>query len=82
MIVIDVSVPVLEESFDVRTDENNTADRLLEELLELLCRKSGAEGRQDYQSYALFSVRREERLKGSIPLYAQGIRDGSRLILV
>ena len=82
MIVIDVSVPVLGESFDIRTDENNTADRFLEDLLELLSRKTAGEERQESRSYELFSVRREERLKGSLSLYAQGIRDGSRLILV
>ena len=83
MIEIDVSVPVLDEHFDVRTDENNTADTFLEELLELLVRKTGgAAAGPDGQRYTLFSARKEERLKGGLTLYAQGIRDGSRLILV
>lgn len=82
MIVIDVSVPVLDERFDVRTDENNTADRFLEDLLELLYRKTGEKARQEDRDYELFSALREERLKGSLSLREQGIRDGSRLVLV
>lgn len=82
MIVIDVIVPVLNETYNVRVDDNNTVSKFLEELIPLLARKTGDEGYESSSGFALFSVQKGELLESGKPLFVQGVRDGSRLILV
>ena len=81
MIMVDVFVPALDQTFDIRTDENNVPGRLVEELVQLLGRRTGEEPEEN-REYTLYQYQTGTRLKEALTLYAQGIRDGSRLLLV
>ena len=81
MIIVDVFVPVLGESYDIRTDGQNDPDILISELIQLLCKKVGEEEPEE-TDYSLDLDEPGVRLKKGVPLNSQGVRNGSRLILV
>ena len=82
MIEMDVYVPVIEETFDIRADEGNTAAVFLEEVLALLSVKTGDEGNGREKGFALFSRQTQKKLRPDLTLRQQGIRSGSSLILL
>ncbi len=80
--IIEVFVPALDRSYDIQTEENNTPARLTEEVLQLLRCKIG-EGEEDLAgSFSLYQDPAGTMLEGAIPLFEQGVHDGSRLIFV
>lgn len=81
MILIQLEVPSLGTCYNVSINEHQKAGVLLEELLDLVRKKSGEAG-TDTERYDLFSVPGGERLKKNLPAGLQGIKDGARLVLV
>ena len=81
MILIDVSIPALNLRCDIRTNEDACASVLAAELADLMRRESGEESAAK-TGFSLFSRDQGRALAGDVPLFAQGISDGSQLILV
>ena len=81
MILIDVSIPALSLRCDIRTSETACASVLAAELADLIRRESGEENAPD-TGFSLFSRDQGRVLLEDVPLFAQGITDGSQLILV
>ena len=80
MILVELYVPSLGESYNISLNEHQKAGTAPEELLELV-RKKNAEAERGAAGYDLFAVPGGERLKKNLPLTAQGIRDGAKLVL-
>ena len=80
--IVEIFVPALNRSYDIQTRENNTPERLTEEVLQLLQYKLGEEEEGLPGSYGLYQYSTGTLLENLLPLYQQGVNDGSRLILV
>lgn len=80
MIMIDVMVPPIDESFDFEVDEKTMLSDLRKEIEDLISAKKklvfGTELRE------LFSFRKGGFLKGNMSLQDHGLQNGDRLILI
>ena len=82
MILTDIYVPALQETFDFELDENVPVGRLLMEIAQILARKTGMALGGEEEPFLLGSFEKQNILDNSLTLAECGIRNGSRLLLV
>jgi hypothetical protein len=82
MVIIELKVPSLGTSYSFQVNEQRTAGRLLEEMLSVLKQKTGEAEDAEASGYELFSAQQGRRIRKDLALGAQGIGDGSTLVLV
>ena len=81
MILTDIYVPALQETFDFELDENVPVGLLLMEIAQILARKTGtALGGEE--PFLLGSFEKQDILDNALTLAECGIRNGSRLLFV
>ena len=80
MIMVDIYMPAIDESFDFSVDENADLDAVILEVSEIIARKTKSELAGD--GFVLYYVDRKSPLSQEKTLYESGVRDGDRLILV
>lgn len=80
MIMIDVMVPPLDESFDFEVDENITLTDFREKIEGLIETKRKVNLRTEIRE--LFSFRKGTFLREDISLALHGLMNGDRLILI
>lgn len=82
MILVDIYVPAVDQSFDFMLDENADLSAVVLEVTEMIAKKTGSERPEDPGAFAFYDPEREHPLSDEKSLYESGIRDGDRLILV
>ncbi|MBR0308417.1 MAG: EsaB/YukD family protein [Mogibacterium sp.] len=82
MILVDIYVPAVDQTFDFMLDENADLSAVLLEVTEMTAKKTGSERPSDPGAFALYDTDREQPLSEEKTLFESGIRDGDRLILV
>lgn len=82
MILADVYVPSIDGSYDFMLDENAPIEQIITEISEMLSKKVQGKPIGAESSFMLCSMEQKEVLDKNRTLYASGIRDGSRLMLV
>lgn len=82
MILVDVYVPIMEETFDVNVDENARISDLIAELSEIVCQQANWPRPKDISNLVLCSVRSNHILPEGSTLAGMGITSGSRLMLI
>ena len=82
MILVDVYVPSLDETFDFQLDENTPIRQITDEIGEMLGKKVRVPVQPDRQRFMLCSYDSGSILSGEHTLRKCGIRNGSRLLLV
>lgn len=84
MIMVDIYMPAIDESFDFMIDENADLDVVVLEVSEMIARKTGSELKpeSDGDGFVLYYMDRRVPLMSDKTLYESGVRDGDRLILV
>lgn len=82
MIIVDLYVPAINQTFDFQMDENVTVRQLTDEIVEMLQRKITGRIYEPDRSFSLCSY----ELKGVLPadktLHECGITNGSKLLIV
>ena len=81
MILTDIYVPALQETFDFELDENVPVGLLLMEIAQILARKTGTALRGE-EPFLLGSFEKQDILDNALTLAECGIRNGSRLLFV
>ena len=82
MIIVDVYVPSVDETFDFQLDENAESWRITEEMIGMIAQKTKSRMTEETGSFVLYSKESGLMIPRTESLYTAGIRDGSTLILV
>ena len=82
MILVDVYVPSVDETWDFMLDENTKNERIIQELAEMISKKITNGHMLDSEKFRLYSLPGECELPKESTLAACGIRDGFKLLLV
>lgn len=82
MILADVYVPVLDETFDFQLDEKIGTEILITEMVSILERKFKCSKECDPAAFDLYDADSGELIGKTGTLQDAGIRDGSRLMLI
>nr|WP_300167682.1 EsaB/YukD family protein [uncultured Flavonifractor sp.] len=82
MITVEVIVPVLNQNYDFRLDEAAKISSLLEEMLEMLCRKEKRHVPESFDSFSLGYVDGGILLHRDASLRDYQISNGAQLILI
>lgn len=81
MIAVEVIVPALNRSYDFQLDESVRISLLLEEILEMLCRREKRKMPDSFDRFCLGYVDGGILLRTDAALQDYQIRNGARLIL-
>ncbi len=82
MILVDVSIPAVDANYDFMLDENVPVAQVMEEISEMISKKVKEKKPARITDFVLYSMDTGTLLDYGVSLYANGIRDGSRLIFV
>ena len=82
MILVDIYVPSLNESYDFRLDESVSIDSLTKEIREMLEKMNKSQGEGGRGDFLLCSYEYQSILPKQKTLSECGIHNGSRLLLV
>ena len=84
MILVDISMPLFEKTYDFYLEENISTAQVIDEVIGIIAEKEGyAVSRNDNMANLnLFDEDRRLLLNSEESLRANGIRNGRRLILV
>lgn len=82
MILVDVYIPAVDASFDFALDENIHIEKVIIEIMEMISKKMKGSSEKCIEDFFLYSIDKEEKLEKLSTLYASGVIDGSRLMLV
>lgn len=82
MIMVDIYMPAIDESFDFMLDENADLDVVILEVSEMIARKTRSEIGPEDGGFVLYYVDGKVPLASERTLYESGVRDGDRLIMV
>lgn len=82
MIMVDIYMPAIDESYDFMIDENADLDVVILEVSEMIARKTKSELRPGEDGFVLYYYDRQMPLPTDRTLYESGVRDGDHLIMV
>lgn len=82
MILVDIAVPALDNTYDFRLDDNATVAEIMDEIVKMICQKemSHLEGKEE--DLLLCSAGGHRTLDQTWTLRDSGVRSGDRLLLV
>lgn len=82
MILTDIYIPAVDETYDFMLDENVPVIQIMEEVSEMISKKVKEKKPEKITDFIMYSMDTQRILEQSLSLYANGIHDGSRLIFV
>lgn len=82
MILVDIYIPSLDETFDFRIDETAKVTSVVQEISEMMCKKYKTELNEKSEKFFLCSAEQGTILDGESTLGENGIINGSRLYMV
>ncbi len=82
MILTDIYIPAIDGNYDFMLDENAQLTQLIAEISEMISKKVNEAKLEQIGEFVLYSMDTGSMLDLRISLYENGIRDGSRLLLV
>lgn len=84
MILVDISTPMFEKTYDFYLEENISTAQIIDEVIGIIAEKEGYtfSRNDDMANLNLFDEDRRLLLNSEESLSANGIKNGSRLILM
>ena len=84
MILVDISTPMFEKTYDFYLEENISTAQIIDEVIGIIAEKEGYtfSRNDDMANLNLFDEDRRLLLNSEESLSANGIKNGSRMILV
>lgn len=82
MILVDVYVPAMNDSYDFMVDENVTVKQVIIELGGMLSKKAGETLTAQDADFQLYSMNTRKPLNLRQSLYMNQVTDGCRLLLI
>lgn len=82
MILVDIYIPSLGETYDFRLDETARVTNIVREVSEMLCIKNKSVLNKSADELMLCSMDSEKILPGDSTLWENNIKNGSKLLMV
>lgn len=82
MILVDIYIPSLDKTYDFQVDETVPVEHLIIEIAEMIGNETKSGKGIIAKNLLLCSKEQEQIFQKSVSLQAQGIKNGSRLMLV
>lgn len=82
MVLVDVYIPSVDETYDFMLDENTGADKIILEICEMIAKKTNSSSSVDGEEFLLYHMMTGKLIERGRTLSQSGVRDGSKLILV
>ena len=82
MILLDIYIPSVDGSYDFMLDENVPVGQLIAEVSEMASKKVNGKPLEKREGFMMCSMEQCKTLDKNQTLYENGVRDGSRLMLV
>ena len=82
MILVDVYVPSVDETYDFVLDEMIETEKIIMEIYEMVNKKLNSSTAEGTDAFLLYHMTGEKLLERERTLAESGVRDGSRLMLV
>lgn len=82
MILVDIYVPAVEKNMDFMLDENAPLQQIITEIREMISKKLMGSCAEVEDEFWLSSMDTRQVLDPRLTLHMNGIRDGSKLIMV
>ncbi len=82
MILVDVRIPIIDETYDFNLDENAVIENVLLELTGVLVKKAGNVNNVDPSKFDLYKMDTGELLQRTKTLADCNVTDGSLLLIV
>lgn len=82
MILVDIYVPVLDETYDFHVDEHTEIGAIIEEAAEMICQKEQCPLKGDVEELTLWKRETRQKLSRCDTLCEAGVSAGEQLFLV
>jgi len=82
MILVDIYVPSIDETYDFQLDENAEIGKIVIEVVGIISKKMKRNNQTDAGNFRIYDTSRGEELLQMETLASCGIHDGDRLMLV
>ena len=82
MILVDIYIPAVDETYDFMLDENKEIEKVILEIFEMISKKMQSGKKEELDEFLLYHMNSNRALERHRTLYASGVRDGSRLMMV
>lgn len=82
MILVDIRIPALDNTFDFMLDENTPVDKIIMEVIEMISKQTHSGKINHTEEFMLYDCKRKRRLQPNQTLHQTGIEDGCSLLLV
>lgn len=82
MILVDVYLPSIDDSYDFMLDENVAVEKVIAEISEMVSKKVKSPMLENTGDFMMCSMDKDKILDRNRTLHENGIRDGNRLMLV
>ena len=82
MILVDIYVPVLDETYDFHVNEHTEIGTIIEDAAEMICQKEQCPLKGDVEELTLWKSKSRQRLSRCDTLYEAGVTAGEQLFLV
>lgn len=82
MILVDIYIPAVDETYDFMLDENVETEKIIDEITEMISKKMKSASTENISEFLLYSMASERMLERRKTLYQNGVQDGTKLMLV
>ena len=82
MILVDIYIPAVDETYDFMLDENTEIEQIIFEISEMISKKMKSGHVENINEFLLYRISTKQMLERKKTLYTSGVRDGDRLMLV
>lgn len=82
MILVDIYIPVINETYDFELNENVPVGETMEVLSDIISKKMKNPLKVQSDTFVLYSLEKKRALESHLTLYQNGIKDGNRLMLI
>ena len=82
MVLVDIYIPAIDDTYDFMLDENACIEQIKEEIYEILSKKMQESKDENGKAFSLWIADARCMLKGEKTLYESGVTDGTRMIYV
>ena len=82
MILVDVYIPSIDDSYDFMLDENVPIEQIIVEISEMILKKVKGKSPENRDDFMMCFMDQNKILDRNQSLYEAGVRDGNRLMMV
>lgn len=82
MILVDVYIPSMDDTYDFMLEENVPVEQVILEICEMISRKVKNPISETGEGFLMCSMDEDKILDRADTLYGNGVRDGSKLMLL